>query len=322
MSPAAANIPLVDVGAWRSGDSASRRRLVRAVDDSLCESGFLMVEGHGVSTELAEAIRHSARSFFALSPVAKERYRVPVGGRGWLPLGGEANAFYGETADPARADLKESLTIGRTYSTGDPVTDAEWFAPNVWPAEQPELEGICEDYVREVRRLYADLLCICASALDLPARWFLERSGMSPHTFNINRYPPFSATGPALPGQYRVAPHTDWGVLTVLDRQPGDGGLQIQTSDGDWADAPYQREALTVNVGDLMARWTGDRWRSTRHRVLPPSEQSPDEDLVSLIVFLECDLDTVVEPLCGSAGYEPVVSRHYLRNRALAATVA
>lgn len=322
MSIRTANIPLVDVGAWRQGDSTSRRQLVQAVDGTLRRSGFLMVEGHGVSAWLADAIRRSARSFFALPAEAKERYRVPVGGRGWLRMGGEANAFYGEVADPARADLKESLTIGRTYSTGDPATDAEWFTPNVWPAEQPELEGLCESYVQEVRRLYADLLRICAAALELPEDWFLDRSRLSPHTFNINRYPPFRATGPALPGQYRVAPHTDWGVLTVLDRQPGYGGLQVQTLDGDWADAPYVPGALTVNVGDLLARWSGDRWRSTRHRVLPPPEQSPDEDLVSLVVFLECDLDTVIEPLCGSAHYEPVVSRRYLRDRARAATVS
>ena len=94
-----------------------------------------------------------------------------------------------------------------------------------------------------------------------------------PQTFNINRYPPLSATGPAKEGQYRVAPHTDWGILTILDRQPGYGGLQVQALVGTWAASPYVPGAFTVNVADLLSRWTGGRWRSTRHRVLPPPEQ-------------------------------------------------
>ena len=71
-----------------------------------------------------------------------------------------------------------------------------------------------------------------------------------------------------------------------------------------------------------MARWTGDRWRSTRHRVLPPSAEAPDEELISLILFLEADVDTVVTPLDGGTGYPPVTAGEYLLERELAATVS
>jgi len=128
----------------------------------------------------------------------------------------------------------------------------------------------------------------------------------------------FNPTGK---GQFRVAPHTDWGILTILDRQPGYGGLQIQTPDGTWADAPYVPDALTVNVADLLSRWTGERWRSTRHRVLPPPREAPDEDLISLIVFLEAEVDAVIRPVAGDRDFEPVVAGEWLRAREAAATV-
>jgi isopenicillin N synthase-like dioxygenase len=76
-----------------------------------------------------------------------------------------------------------------------------------------------------------------------------------------------------------------------------------------------------VNVADLLSRWTGERWRSTRHRVLPPSDQAPDEDLISLIVFLEADVDTVIRPVAGDREFEPVVAGDWLRAREAAATV-
>jgi isopenicillin N synthase-like dioxygenase len=315
------DIPLLDISVCREGTRAQRDRLAVRMDEALRQSGFLMIENHGVPAGLRERIREQARAFFALPRQQKARYATAVAGRGWIPQGGEANAFYGEVADPARADMKESLTIGRDFRTGDAATDEAWFAPNVWPAECPELEGLCEEFTQAVRGLYYDLLRLSASALGLAEDWFVGHARSAPHTFNINRYPPLSVTGAAKQGQFRVAPHTDWGILTILDRQPGYGGLQVQAPDGTWADAPYVPDAFTVNVADLMSRWTGERWRSTRHRVLPPSRQAPDEELISLIVFLEAEVDTLIEPVAGGKAFEPVVAGEWLRAREAAATV-
>ncbi len=315
-------IPLLDISVWRSGSAARRDALARRLDEALRQSGFLLIEGHGIDPGLGAAIRAEAARFFALPAELKQAYSTPVGGRGWIRPGGEANAFYRKTADPRRADLKESLTMGRSFATGDPATDAEWFAPNVYPAECPGLEAPCERYATEVQDLYYELLEVCTVALGLAGGFFTSRARRSPHTFNINRYPPLAQTGTPIDGQFRVAPHTDWGMLTILDRQPGYGGLQVRMPSGEWADAPYEPGAFTINVGDILARWTADRWRSTRHRVLPPSARDPDEELVSLILFHEADMDTVVEPLFPGTSYQPVTAADYLRERTAAASVA
>ncbi len=315
------DIPLLDISVWREGSRSDRERLAVRMDEALRQSGFLMIENHGVPAALRDHIREAARTFFALPHERKTAYATRVAGRGWIPQGGEANAFYGEVADPGRADMKESLTIGRSFRTGDKETDRAWFAPNVWPAECPELEGLCEQFTAQVRDLYYDLLRMSAAAFGLADDFFAGHTRRAPHTFNINRYPPLTATGPAREGQFRVAPHTDWGILTILDRQPGYGGLQIQTREGTWADAPYVTDAFTVNVADLLSRWTGERWRSTRHRVLPPPRHAPDEELISLIVFLEAEADTLIRPVAGNTDLEPVVAGEWLRAREAAATV-
>lgn len=315
-------VPLLDITLWRDGPAERRAALAATMDEALRRSGFLMIENHGISASLRESIRERARAFFALPHERKARYATPVGGRGWIPPGGEANAFYGEVADPGRADLKESLTIGRDFATGDPETDRLWFLPNVWPEECPGLREKCEEFTGQVRELYYDLLRMCAAALDLDEDFFAGHVLDGPQTFNINRYPPRTVTGAPRDGQFRVAPHTDWGILTILDRQPGYGGLQIQGLDGTWADAPYVPDALTVNVADLLSRWSGGRWRSTRHRVLPPPPQAPDEELISLIVFLEAEADTVIRPVAGDLSLAPVVAGEWLAERAAAATVS
>jgi isopenicillin N synthase-like dioxygenase len=155
-----------------------------------------------------------------------------------------------------------------------------------------------------MRSLADELLTIAAAALDLPANFFTRHTAKSTYPMNINWYPPRRLPGFPEPGQFRIGPHTDFGTFTILDREPGKGGLQVWNASGDWEDAPYDPDAFTINAGDLLARWSGDRWMSNRHRVLPPQADAPDEFLVSLVFFYEADWDAIVESL-----QPPIVDR-------------
>jgi isopenicillin N synthase-like dioxygenase len=308
-------IPLLDLSYWRRGTAAERAALAAQLDGALCRSGFLLLTGHGLGN-LGEQIRAEAQRFFILPSETKARYATTLGGRGWLPLGAEANSFYGNS--PSCPDLKESLAFGRELHSGGPEIDRTSCRDNVWPSETPELRALCTRYTTALYQIHDELLAWIATALGLNPNWFHDRTDRGPHAFNINRYPPLCETGPPTDGQFRIGAHTDWGTLTFLDRQEGLGGLQIQTTDGSWLDAPYVAGTLTVNTGDLMARWTGDRWRSTPHRVLPPPVDAPGEELISLILFCKANSDTIIAPLPGAIGhtdYAPITAGDYLRER-------
>ncbi|MER6999971.1 2-oxoglutarate and iron-dependent oxygenase domain-containing protein [Streptomyces sp. NPDC000410] len=302
--PASPRIPVIDLEPWLSGAPDARARTAAAVDTALRTAGFLLVTGHGVDPALGGEIRKLARSFFLLPPEAKEPYAVKVGGRGWLGPGAEANGYAEGTRTPP--DLKESLSFAADDPTGDPAVDAEWFLPNAWPAEVPGLKPAVETYLRLMRTLSDRLLGLLGVALGEPEDFFTRHTGHPTWGFNVNWYPGRDVVGEPRPGQFRIGPHTDFGTVTVLDRQSGLGGLQVFTDEGGWEDAPHTPGALTVNIGDLMARWTGGRWRSGRHRVLPPPADAPAEELLSLVYFYECDPGTDVRG---------VDSHTYLRGR-------
>lgn len=312
----AGRIPTIDLRPWRSGGAGERREVARTVDRALCTAGFLLVTGHGVDPGLRSGIRAAAREVFALPAAVKERYAVRVGGRGWLGPGAEANGYAEGTDTPP--DLKESWSLAAEEPTGHAAVDAEWFLPNVWPDEVPGLEPLVRRYVAAMRALSDELLRLLAAALDQPPDLFTRHTAHPTWGFNINWYPGADILGPPEPGQFRIGPHTDFGTVTVLDRQQGKGGLQVFTDEGGWEDAPFDPEAFTINIGDLMARWTGDRWRSGRHRVLPPSPEAPGEELMSLVYFYECDPGTLVRSLpapIGPVTHEPVDSHVYLRQK-------
>ncbi|WP_086824420.1 isopenicillin N synthase family oxygenase [Allokutzneria sp. NRRL B-24872] len=310
------DVPSIDLEPWFHGSASDRRAVASTVDSALRESGFLLVTGHGVPTELRASVRASAREFFAQPEPVKRRYAVPVGYRGWLPPGVEANGLAEGTITPP--DLKETYSVGSEEKTGDAELDEFWFPDNVWPAESPALRAHAEEYLSRMRALADELLTVCAVALDKDEDFFTRETRHPSFTMNINRYPPLTDVGEPEPGQFRIGPHTDFGTVTILDREMGLGGLQVHTLDGRWVDAPYDPAAFTINIGDLLARWTGDRWRSTRHRVLPPDPRAPQEELVSLIFFYECSPKTWVSslgPPVGVREYPPVLADAYLRGK-------
>jgi isopenicillin N synthase-like dioxygenase len=314
------HVPVIDLAPWFDG--SDREGVAARVDAALREIGFLVITGHEVPTELRAEIRAAARRFFALPVEVKKPYAVTVGERGWLPPGVEANAYAEGGESPP--DLKETYAVGSDQPTGDPAIDRQWFIPNVFPGEVPELDGLLTDYLQRMRTLADELLVLCAAALGLEAGFFTAHTGHSSYTLNINWYPSLAALADPEPGQFRIGPHTDWGTVTILDRQHGVGGLQVYTPDGRWEDPPYVEDSFTINIGDLLARWTSDRWKSGRHRVLPPDPSAPHEELTSLVYFYECNPKTRVEslgPPIGQVVYEPVLACDYLLDKLTAITV-
>lgn len=315
-------IVTVDLSCWRAGGAVADE-VAAQVDAGLQRAGFILVRGHGVDPALARAVRAAGREFFALPDGVKSRYSVPVGGHGWIGPGAEANGYAEGAETPP--DLKESFSLGAETATGDPEVDAIWFAPNVWPGEVPSLQAVVAEYTAQMRRVADELLALFAHALALPVNPFAELASRPTWTMNVNHYPPVSVVGEPEPGQFRIGPHTDFGTVTILDREPGAGGLQVYSEHGGWADAPYEPDALTVNIGDLLEYWSGRRWPSGRHRVLPPQPHAPEEDLVSLIYFYEANHDALVTPLDPPigrvSGLAPVTTSDFIKQRLDAITV-
>lgn len=321
------HVPVIDLAPWFGGTPQGRSLVCEQVDAALSNVGFFLVTGHGVPRDVPATVRAAARAFFALPEETKRRYAVTVGGRGWLPPGAEANAYADAYDDEGSSppDLKESFVVGADTKVGEPVADAYWFPDNVWPDAVPQLQPVLVDYLERMRVLGDELLTICALALRQPEDFFTRHTTRSTFTLNLNWYPPLAHVGAPQDGQFRIGPHTDFGTVTILDREPGAGGLQVWTEQDGWEDAPFDPAALTINTGDLLARWSGKRWISNRHRVLPPQQAHPDEDLVSLVYFYECDHDTRVEsvrpPVGAVDGLAPVVSGEFIKQRLDAITV-
>lgn len=321
-------VPVVDLSGWSSGGTAARERVSAAVDAACSEVGFLQVTGHGLEDSLIGRMLDAADRLFDLPLETKMGYRPvsPEVNNGYSPVGSES-LTYSLGVEDAPPDLFEAFNLGPDDPDfTDPAVLAERdriFAPNRWPAELPEFRDVGVEYFAAVSSLAHRLTSVFAVALGMDEGFFEGFTRHSTDTLRINHYQRRPEMGDPLPGQARMGAHTDYGIVTLLyaDRVPG---LEIVGSDGAWHPVLPEPNAYLVNIGDLLAQWTNDRWRSTVHRVVPPpaGDGRPNRRR-SLAFFHDGDWDAVVEclPTCCSAEkparYEPVRAVDHLMNKLL-----
>ena len=156
------------------------------------------------------------------------------------------------------------------------------------------------------------LMRLAALALDVDEGFFDDKVDRSIGTMRLNYYPAQSAA--PKPGQLRAGAHTDYGGFTILSGEDVPGGLQVRTRGGDWIDVPTAPARFVVNIGDLLMRWTNDRWLSNLHRVVnPPAGAGPTGARLSIAFFNHPNYDTLIEclPTQGPARHPPVRSGEY-----------
>ena len=96
--------------------------------------------------------------------------------------------------------------------------------------------------------------------------------------------------------------HSDYGSVTLLF-QDMRGGLQVQTAEGKWDDVTPIEDTVVVNAGDLLARWSNARVRSTIHRVVEPPAKGDGEEYparYSIAYFCNPDFHKTIEALPGT----------------------
>ncbi len=322
-----ARVPVVDLtGAIGDGaDSAHRAAVAKEIDDACTSIGFLAITGHGVDRGLVERVVSSARAFFELERSAKDLVGPPgpFDFRGYLGL--DTTSLAATLGDETPPDLCESFNIS---GFDDPEVRARAtvegyeaiFCENQWPSEPQQLRSHFEEYFAALSDLSLELFSLIAMALDLPEDWFDDNVADNTSLLLANWYPPVPGGVPA--GQLRRGAHTDYGAFTVIwvEQIPG---LQIQV-DGQWSDVPLLDDAFVVNLGDLMARWTNDRWVSTMHRVVLPDGPDARRDRVSVPFFFQPAFGTVIETIpttitdARPRHYEPVVAGEWITAKSMA----
>ena len=247
-----------------------------------------MILGHGVDEGLQERLLHLSRQFFAQALERKLEIRMALGGRAWrgyFPIGGELTS--------GRPDLKEGLYFGAELDDNHPLVRAgtPMHGRNLFPSRIPLFRETVLDYMAAMTALGHRLMEGMALSLGLGESYFADRYTKDPLVlFRIFHYPRATRAVEDEPC-WGVGEHTDYGVLTIL-KQDAAGGLQVK-SRSRWIAAPPIAGAFLCNIGDMLDRMTGGRYRSTPHRVSNPTERGR----LSFPFFFDPNFNAEIQPI-------------------------
>lgn len=304
-------IPILDMKPYLAGTPGALEKLAGELRHALEEVGFYFISNHGVDQASINAAFAAAKRFHDQPLEEKLKVKINHHNLGYLPLRGNT-IKHSDLNKNNKPDLSEGYFVKRQLSPDHPdvVSDKKFRGLNQWPDNVPGFREAALGYCDALERLGLSLLPVYARALDLPADFFAEAFKEPQYSLRLSHYPEQKVL---VENEFGVAPHTDTGFMTLL-AQNNVPGLSIGTQDGRWIDAPAIPGTFIVNSGDILRRWTNDRFLSTPHRVINRSGR----ERYSIPFFFDPTLDYPLTalPSCVSennpAKYPPITLMEYL----------
>lgn len=291
------SLPIIDLAGF--ADSAGRAaKIARQIDEACRTHGFFFIENHGVPRFVIDAAFEAAAQFFAAPLSEKQKIDIKNSPchRGWFGQGDEAL----DMVLQPQGDHKEGLKIGRDLPPDHARIKAglALHGANQWP-HQAGFKTAMQNCYNAFEQVSRQLMQAFALARGLEADYFAPVLRLPMATLGPLYYPALKEIGK---NQLSAGAHTDFGCLTLL-AQRDIAGLEIARGDGTWLEIPADNNRLVVNIGDMLARWTNDIYRSTRHRVINRGGQTR----YALAYFFDPDPEADLSPLpgCLAHGQKP-----------------
>ncbi|KAJ9195186.1 hypothetical protein DTO164E3_6947 [Paecilomyces variotii] len=328
-------LPIIDFSSFQpTSTPAERLAVAKQLTDACRNVGFVYIINHQVSPERLEEAFGWSKKLFDLKTEEKMLAPHPDGpkvhrGYSWPGLE-KVNQVLGdeEDSETLKKKTREVVDCKESYEIGSESNNDQ---PNVWLPEDvlPGFREFTTSFYWECWRTAQDILRALSLGLGLPEEDYLLRfhDGHN-NQLRLLHYPPVPASVLESQKSARMPAHTDWGSVTMLF-QDDCGGLEVQNRHGEFVKAPPLKNAIIMNIGDILMRWSNDILKSNLHRVgLPPFQDrfEGDERMTrarySIPYFISPNVDCVIQclPSCSDAQnpakYPPVVQHEYRIMRA------
>lgn len=258
-------IPVIDVSGVIAGDPAAVEKAASELRHAYEDVGFWYMTGHGIDQALIDRTFAAAKWFHDLPLDVKMAIKANMHNVGYLPFKGSTTR-HSKLNENNKPNLSAGFILKRDLPADHPdvLAGVMYRSQNQWPEGSAEFRATCVAYADAMERLALSLLPMYAVALDLPPDWFAHAFTEPQYTLRLMHY---IAQEKPTENEFGLAPHIDTAFMTLLAPN-ATAGLEIQTQSKRWITAPPIEGAFIVNSGELLRRWTNDRFFATPHRVI------------------------------------------------------
>jgi len=312
-APVSDRIPVLDIGPYLAGEPGARERLGHDIAKTAADTGFLVIVNHGISQRLIDDCFAAAAAFFDRPEAYKLALKVGDLNIGYLPYGAQIVRTSKINVN-TKPNLSESFYIVNDLAADDPriLTGDPLYGLNRWPTDMPAFKAATMAYIAAMAPLADKMVSAVATALDLPPDYFTAAFTDEPtRTLRLIRYPRHDG---AEDNQFGFAPHIDTNFLTLL-AQSALPGLEVRTAQGEWIRPAPIPGAFVVNTGEMLGRYSNDRFTPTPHRVVNDNNALRH----AIPFFYGPGLNAIIAPVptCVSADnparYEPLLYADHRR---------
>ncbi|MFQ3215188.1 MAG: isopenicillin N synthase-like dioxygenase [Marivirga sp.] len=272
-------IPSLDLKDFTDGDKAAKMKFVADLGQAYNNIGFVAIKGHYLNDELSKRLYEAVEQFFQLPIETKRGYEKTelAGQRGYTSSGRE------QAKGHSVPDLKEFYQIGQFVGKEHPLKKE--YPDNMWPTEIPDMGTIAKEVYQKLENTGFEMLKAIALYLELPENYFDDKVKDGNSILRAIHYPPIENPAALPVGAVRAAQHGDINLITLLMGASADG-LEVLRKDGEWIPITALPNQLVVNVGDMLARLTNDKLKSTIHRVVNPPKEKMKNSRYSIPFFM------------------------------------
>jgi isopenicillin N synthase-like dioxygenase len=302
-------IPVIDAGPAFGGEPGGLDAAARQMREACERVGFFYLAGHGVPQSVIDAAFAATREFHALPLDEKLHLKLNENNIGYLPVN-QSMQRASTVHKATRPNYNESFFISHDRGADHPdvLAGTPLRGRNQWPVGGDRMRAAMVGYFKALESLGERTLPVLARALDMPEGYFAPFFANEAHiNLRFLHYPPQDTEDDE---QFGQGPHTDNSFITFLAREEVPG-LAVRLPSGEWLAPPVISGTFLVNLGNMMKRWSNDRFLSTPHGVLNDS----GTDRYSIAFFYSPNVDAVIECLPSCAGpdnpprYPPAVYR-------------
>lgn len=272
------NIPRINYELLNAYDKVEQKKLQNAVT----KWGFLIMINYPIDIKKIEKAFLLYKKFFKQSYIEKNKVSMTQteSNRGWGGIKAEkVNPDY-------NPDNKEIFDCGPTINKKHKFQNLNYYSKNIWPQKPVLFQNYIMEFYELCNEIALSILKQIELSLGYSNNYFADKFDLPMALLRCNYYP--KRTKELTKKDYGIAPHTDYGCLTLLFTE-GDSGLEVELPTKQWETIKAKKNEIIINFGEMLEIWSNKKIKATPHRVI-----GNNNERFSIPFFFNPQHDTII----------------------------